>query len=304
MKYNQPPGTPEGSSYIDGNRSAGIKGSTVPAAAIELPQRELVHLIEYAGLEPSNVDLEQVRKAIQLLIAAATGGGETSDYALMSQLRARVPIYPEVKTDDGRINVSSPGAGQILVPPTVSCLHRGVYLFNTSDYGEIDRTFDTDPGKTYHLRWRASTGFALIDCADSDYNPGGLKAEADPSFDSTYDDMLVARVITNSSNVATITNLVNRHSLLYMEATPLVDAHQESSKNGALFTFSWAYNFARTPKVLLSSYGQRFQQQPANVSIDRDFDLEDPVVTRYGTKVTDAHNDFMFVWRLGLMAAA
>ena len=45
MKYNQPfdqPSNPN-APYIDGNPSAGIQGSIVPAAAIEYDQREIVN---------------------------------------------------------------------------------------------------------------------------------------------------------------------------------------------------------------------------------------------------------------------
>lgn len=261
-------------------------------------EAEIGEVISHAGIVQTDDRDTLLREAIEALIAAATGGGTADDYILMTQARSRLPFFPDVLTEDGKIPVTSPSNGTVRVPGWVTFQHRGIYRVTTTQ-----TDFSTVANRTYHLRWSPADGFVLRDLASGAYNPTSA-AETNAAFDSTYDDMLVARVITNSSNVATITNLVNRHSLLYMEATPLVDAHQNSSQNNALFNFSWTYNFARTPKVLLSSYGQRFQQQPANVSIDRDFDLEDPVVTRYGTKVTDAHNDFMFQWRLGLMAAA
>lgn len=219
MKYQAPPGTDPGSPYIDGNRSAGLKGSIVPAKAIEHPMRELEHLIAFAGLTPAQTDLEQVRKAIEALISAATGGGDTSQFLLVSQARSRLPIYPEIDTADGRMIVTSPGAGSVLVPPTVSIMHRGIYPLSTSDYDEVDRTFATSASKTYHLRWNPTDGFELKDLADSGYNPT-VAAESSVIFDSTYDDMIVARVVTNVGNVATITNLANRHRLgLQIEKT-------------------------------------------------------------------------------------
>ncbi len=80
MKYQQPfaiddPGAP----YINGNPGAGIEGSIPRAEAFEHHLRELVHLITWAnGLRPDMVglpsesDLQQVRKAIGAMIAAAT----------------------------------------------------------------------------------------------------------------------------------------------------------------------------------------------------------------------------------------
>ena len=64
----------EAAIYIDGNPEAGIEGSAVPAKAIEPGMRELIHLIRFAGLTPSGTDLEQVRKAIGVLIESASPG--------------------------------------------------------------------------------------------------------------------------------------------------------------------------------------------------------------------------------------
>jgi len=304
MKYNPPPGGTADAPYIDGNRSAGVQGSVVPAAAVEFDQRELVNLISFAGITPSNSDLEQVRKAVQALIAAATGGGDVSDYVLMSQARARLPIYPEILTADGRINVTSPGAGSILVPATVACQHRGIHLFNTSDYLEADRTFATSANKTYHLRWTPEAGFALKDVANATYNPGGLLAEGAAAFDSTYDDMLVARVVTSAGNVATITNLANRErlaSLIDTVGTIVANDNADST----LFRFAGTFNWSRTPLVLHSV------TRSGRVNGGRpDDDLEmNPVIgqtevaSRYGFQV-DWLNDYAEQMNIRTMARA
>lgn len=246
MKYNQPAGALPGAPYVDGNRNTGEKGSIVPAAAIEQPQRELVHLIEHAGLTPSANDLEQVRKAIEALIDAATGGGGSSTYLLMSQARARLPIYPEILTGDGRMNVISPGAGTILVPEAVQFMHRGIFPVSTSDFDLAGRTFATNANKTYHLRWNPVDGFALQDLADGAYNPD-VKAESDAGFDSTYDDMLIARVTTDSGNVATITNLANVPRLI---RSVTGEASLANSKSwSALQDTGTTLNWARTPLI-------------------------------------------------------
>ncbi len=79
MQYNQPLDQPSqpNASYIDGNPSAGIQGSIVPAASLEFDQREVVEVITRANARgytdfsgapcaaPANADLTQLRKAIE-----------------------------------------------------------------------------------------------------------------------------------------------------------------------------------------------------------------------------------------------
>lgn len=142
---------------------------------------------------------------IQALIDAATGAGDTSQFVLFSQARARLPVYPEFLTTDGKITVTSPATGTIRIPGGISFLHRGIFTVTTT---EID--FVSVASKTYHVRWSQSGGYTMEDLADVAYNPSSY-AETHEDFDSTFDDMLIARVITNSSNVATITNLVNKN---------------------------------------------------------------------------------------------
>ena len=62
MDYTPPIGGAAGDPYVDPNASIGQEGSAVPAGAIERDQREIVHVIEFAGLTPSNADLQQLRK--------------------------------------------------------------------------------------------------------------------------------------------------------------------------------------------------------------------------------------------------
>lgn len=279
MKYNAPFGVadPE-ASYDDGNRNAGIKGSVPPAAAVEAPQRELVHLINFAGLTPSKADLQQVRKAIEALISAATGGGETSQFLLVDQARARLPIFPEILSADGRMNVSSPAAGTVQVPTSVEFQHRGIFPLSTSDFDEADRTFETLAGKTYHLRWTPANGFALKELADASYNPSVLP-EGHPDFDSSYDDMLVARIVTDASNVATITNLANLHRLIAAQ-THEGPATANQNDNTANATFNGALDWARTP-ILMPARSKATSDGGVEGS-DNDFNLRISSLTRYG----------------------
>lgn len=170
-------------------------------------EAEIGEVISYAGLTGDNADLTQLRQAIVDLIDAATGGGDPTIYLLMAQARARLPIYPEVLNTDGKIVVTSPATGTVRLPGGVSFQHRGIWPVTT-----VQTDFETVASKTYHLRWNPTDGFTLKDLSNAVYNPGAL-AEIDRSFDSGYDDMLIARIITNSSNLATITNLSNKPEL-------------------------------------------------------------------------------------------
>lgn len=67
MKYNQPYDklTDPNAGYVDGNPPLGTEGSIIPAAAIELTQREIVNTITKNGFSPTNTDPEQLVKAVQ-----------------------------------------------------------------------------------------------------------------------------------------------------------------------------------------------------------------------------------------------
>lgn len=171
-------------------------------------EAELGHVITHAGLTPTDARFTQVREAIQALIAAATGAGDTSQFLLTAQARARLPIFPEIQTNAGLMGVSSPGVGLVRIPGGVTFLHRGIFPITTAQ-----TDFPTDASKIYHLRWDPVNGYRLLDLDSPAYNPTAL-ADSDVGFDTTYDDMLMARVVTNSSNIATITNLSNKAKLV------------------------------------------------------------------------------------------
>lgn len=69
MKYNPPAGSQDpDAKYVTGQPGK-VRGSAVPAEAVEHPQREIVEVIRQAGLEPSGDDLGQLWKALQQLFA-------------------------------------------------------------------------------------------------------------------------------------------------------------------------------------------------------------------------------------------
>lgn len=74
MEYIPPLDGSGSDPYVNPNPALEIEGSVVPAAALEDPQREIVHVIDYAGLEPDGGDLTQLRQAIETLVAAGILG--------------------------------------------------------------------------------------------------------------------------------------------------------------------------------------------------------------------------------------
>jgi len=66
MEYNEPFGGSTNDPYVNGNPGLGVRGSLVPAEAVEYTQREIVNVIvKGGGHTPTNGDLEQLARGIQ-----------------------------------------------------------------------------------------------------------------------------------------------------------------------------------------------------------------------------------------------
>jgi hypothetical protein len=212
------------------------------------------NIADQAGITAAAEDDATVLyRAVDALIAAAIGSGDTSNFVLFTQARTRLPIFPDVQNTAGTIVVTAPSTGTVRVPASVNFLHRGIFLITTTQ-----TDFSTDPSKTYHLRWNPTDGFVLRDLASGTYNPSAL-AETNIVFDTTYDDMLVARVVTNSSNVATITPLSNKSRLQITDAVAATNIQQplvDNARGDVISTLNWS----RTPVQRSWSYLVRSQQ--------------------------------------------
>lgn len=245
-------------------------------------ESELRDTITFAGLTGNDSDLTQLRQAILALIAANTGvpPPDTTGFLLTAQARARLPVFPHVTTNvNGKVGTTSTGSGNVRIPAGVTILHRGIFPIAT-----VLTDLVTVASKTYHLRCDLTTGtFSLKDLADTvGYNPAAL-VETDPSFDSTFDNMLVARVVTNVSNAVTITDLVNLDDLFWSElksgAGSALSVNYDSS-----FTGTVTMNWSRTPKTFvtvgdLATGGSPAFLEYANQIINRS-------VTRYQASAT------------------
>lgn len=138
----------------------------------------------------------------------------------------RMPFFPEVLSADGKMTLATV-VGTVTVNTGFTIRWRGFRDFATSSFALVDRQFTTVSNKTYHLRWHApgygdaanaanypNGRFVLKDLASVTYNPSS-RADAHASFDSSYDDVLIARVVTNAGNTATVTTLANKHALTF-----------------------------------------------------------------------------------------
>lgn len=104
--------------YVSGDPGGGVEGTAVPAEAIEHPMREIVNVIEEAGLTPDGEDLTQLHAAIAALIAASvsvssrallthdlasgTDGGSTTTGSWQTR-----PLNTEEQDADGIVALSS-----------------------------------------------------------------------------------------------------------------------------------------------------------------------------------------------------
>lgn len=302
MRYQQPfdnPGNPN-APYVNGNPATGTSGSIPSAEALEHHQRELVHLISYANTVnpgagvgvPTEADLQQVRKAVEALIedaiAGVVGGGA---FLTLAAAGANLLFYPEVITSAGGIMTVQPvgvsGSGEVQTGQELVWRgHKRILVDSVPG-----RTFTTLANTTYHLVWDApDTGLAV---PAATYPLGRFSlisrspaSEADPQYDSTYDRMLVARIVTNGSNVLTITSLANKDRLDDVQygttQTPgnNMTISSPGDPNGATGTFAITPNWARTPRVVATP------TRIAQVGGQTDLDLRGGITVRTRYQVT------------------
>ena len=250
-------------------------------------QAEMKSVLDAAAVSGDAASYANLLAAINQLIAnKIPDAADTSGFVTLDQFKARLPIYPEVQTADGKLAFTKPGDGTVRLTGGQPFLHRGVDPLTT------DQTdFTTAASKTYHIRWRKATGWGLFDLADAAYTGGA--AEAATALDSTHDDMLAAKVVTTASNVATVTPLVNKDRLWWSNAVAGTNP-RDTGRNFARFDFVFAWDWARAPKTALfvpTAIGNNGGDD-ADRNIYRLGDyggevLSQPPVDRYGAK---------FVW--------
>lgn len=178
------------------------------------------------------------------------------------------PVFPEVLTSDGKFDLSTPGAGTFRIEAGTQFVHRGAFTYTT-----VLTDLPTVAGKTYHARWSPSLGFTLEDLSSGAYNPSVL-SETNEVFDTTKDDMLVARVVTSAGNVLTITPLVNFDRLNF--ASGAGGSMLDPSTNDARALFNFTLNWARTPVTRSMFVSQYLFNDAVTPPLDNDFQLWSP----------------------------
>lgn len=94
MKYNPPAGSQDpDAKYVTGQPGK-VRGSAVPAEAVEHPQREIVEVIKKAGLTPSGDDLNQLYEAILKIIGVQVPVASKTETGLV-QIGDGLKITPE-----------------------------------------------------------------------------------------------------------------------------------------------------------------------------------------------------------------
>ena len=94
MKYNPPAGSQDpDAKYVTGQPGK-VRGSAVPAEAVEHPQREIVEVIKKAGLTPSADALNQLYEAILKIIGVQVSVASKTETGLV-QIGDGLNITPE-----------------------------------------------------------------------------------------------------------------------------------------------------------------------------------------------------------------
>lgn len=193
--------------------------------------------------------------------AGGAGGFRLTPWSVLAdqQLPAVAPFFPEITTGSG-VFTFTPSTGQIIIDAAQTWLHRSLRQYSTDSFSAPNRTFATSANKTYHLRWyppghaNAPIGtwpngrFMLRDLADTAVYNTGSAVETSSIFDTTFDDMLVARVVTNGSNALTVTALKNKARLAYIATHTSTSPTDPGSPEYTFeFPFNASQNWSRTP---------------------------------------------------------
>lgn len=204
-----------------------------------------------------------------------------------------LPIFPMCLTSDGRMPMSHSAGNLVVTGATIRL--RGTLDYDLTALAIGLRTFATVANKTYHLRYDATNGLRLLDLVNGGtYNPSSL-TENNVAFDSTYTDALLARVVTNDSNVGTVTVLANLPSPnLRARSDPSTTSYFAITTAGRVtFDGVFATNWARTPSMVGHTLTVQWNTGPAQATMSGGNRQEFFTVDRYGIawRVSSDWND-------------
>lgn len=208
------------------------------------------------------------------------------------------PIYPEILTPEFTLSVSGVNNGDGTA--TISIAEGQEFLIQdvkVNTTGRTDLSFTvpipTTAGQvdTYHLRYSLNgkainsyipnkNSFYFVNVMDTNYNPSGV-SEEDPQFDTTYDDMLVAKIEIDDAGNITITSLKNRQKLT---SNTRVDAKINSTPNDTYpptVNIEVSINWSRKPFVSRGGIYNEYVHAVNDISSERSSLIIPELTNRY-----------------------
>lgn len=233
--------------FTEGDPLKAIPASKVSAQWLNSQQRELVNLIQGLGTKLNPNDDSQLSQRLRELTPLRHLGAIANHHGL-----AGFNHYPHIASQSQHLEIIQHDAWKIEIAPGQTFNWRGVWRIDTDAFSTLERSFELAPNSTYHLRWRSTDSFLLLHLQDAAYNPQDLK-ESNPSFDTTFDDMLIARISSDEQGITEIVTLRNSQHLL-TQFSSKQSSLIEQSATGALFSdvkpvASLALQWARTPRA-------------------------------------------------------
>jgi len=248
------------------------------------------------------------------------------------------PVYPEILTPSNTLSVSGvnngDGTATITIAENQEFLIQDVKI---STSGRRDLSFTvpipTTTGQidTYHLRYSLNgrpindfipqkNSFYLVNVNDATYNPNELD-ETDETFDTTGDDVLVARVQIDSNGSLNIMSLKNKARLLLnivldgnvertLETSSTVTVVPKLPLAPSTYTSIDSHvpiGWGRTPRstIALQGFSSIMNWAANNSDFPVTVSLEEGNVSRYEASLlyrfadnTATHGSLRLVWRL------
>lgn len=160
MDYVEPIGKTGRAPYVNGDPDNGIEGDLVSGQAVEHPMREIIQVIEDAGLEPDAADLTQLSQAVTLIAQQ----NQTSGLPLGTVISSASQTVPTgYLLCDGAALDRTVFADLFLAIGTFWGAGDGVNTFNIPDLrGEFLRGWDNgrgvDPARVFGAHQEAIAG--------------------------------------------------------------------------------------------------------------------------------------------------
>ena len=213
-------------------------------------EAELASIIADSGLTPVATDRNTLLLSLRRIIARDTGTSPDTEYLLYATLKDFVKIYPEIETPGNLVTITVSADNREITIDEFTVVHRGMKRITVPE-----TTLDIFSGRTYHLRWNETDGVTVTETNDADYNPDGLD-EDDVKFDTTYDDLLLARIVVSGTGVPTITRLRNDTKMIYNGPFPNSMYHNAYSDGSTTVAITISYrlilNYSRNPSIVIA----------------------------------------------------